>query len=1411
VSASRTRVRVVSVIVSGALVAVAATLGVGTATAAGPPAAASPTGAAADRSKQGPVQAARAAGHRVEVVEQRSETHEVYANPDGSFTAELHTTPVRVRRGSGWVAVDTTLKAVADGMVSPAATAASLALSGGGSAPLVRIGSGDRQVELRWPEPLPKPVLAGDTATYPEVLPGVDLRLRATADGFSEELVVKTPAAARSPKLARLRFGLATKGVTLGARGSGGLRAKDKAGNAVFQSGPPQLWDAPAPPTMASSSQDEPAIGAHQAVGQVELAAGQLTIVPDEKLLADPATVFPVSVSTDFPVSINADTAPGQVGWAKVFSGKPGTSYWNGGGDVECCGPFAGQNLAKSGQCWNAEGACNGIGLAHSFFQYGAGFLAGKHILNAEFNVLEVWAPSCSARALEAWGTNPVNPGTTWGNQPFPGGGPASLGAVNVAMGYSGSCPAGWIGFDATRAVNNALTFNGGTTTIMLKASNEADQSAWKKFNPNATLIVRYNSYPNVPTGMTANNKPCAYEPNEPYIDDPSPTLRAAVSDPDGGLVRAQFQWWVRHGAKVGEATTSEQSSGSTFIATIPDGKFTDGSKIAYRVRGYDGIDPNLNDPNQAEVGWSQWCDVTVDQTPPDKPPTVTSATYLENDLGGGIGRTGGFTFTANGVADVAGFVYDLHDQPQTFVRANAPGGSATAPITPPDDGPMDLFVRSQDRAGNLGPVKVYHFLVGAGTPPVGHWDLDGWSSITSAPDGSGRGHDGTVSGIWPATGAAWDVGRVSHALRLDGASGQVTTSGGQAVNTANTYAVAAWVKLGAADGQWRAAVSQDGTSSSGFALEYRPDGRWMFVISPADSTNPLWIAANSATPAQAGVWTHLVGVYDQGTREVRLYVNGALSATTPIPANTTVNNVSGGGVVIGRAKQGSSGGNCCWWLGSVDDVRVYDRALSTEEIHDLATTPAVEEEFLPLDEGAGTTAADVSGSYRHATLSGGASWAPGRVGAGAVQFDGSGALATAGPVVRTDSSFTVTALVMPDVLDGAARTAVSQDGNRAGGFYLQYRGDTGRWTFMLVDSDNDNPHGVRAEAPETPEAGEWTHLAGVYDAAAREIRLYINGALAARAPSTATRWNATGPLVVGRARYNGVATDFWKGAVDDVHVWTGVRTGDQIRDEFLNPVTRRVTVYTGQLTRWVSHDGHHLITTAGVAPAGYHFEGPLGLPAPTGAADTRMLYECEYSGGQFISTNLDECTSTGRRLLRPLGLVYVNQPTDVPALPVYRCLVANSGDHFVSYDANCEGQTFEFRLGYTRAYAYLVRYLKRDVPADHRTTMRQPGPGYSPEGNFGVVALTSQAGTATLRDCTDGADAFTSTDAACEGKTVVSTTGRIWSAPPQGVGAYAELLRCTTTSGGERFDSTDPGCEGNNLDRSLGYVVTQL
>ncbi|MFJ9624369.1 LamG-like jellyroll fold domain-containing protein [Streptomyces sp. NPDC101181] len=188
------------------------------------------------------------------------------------------------------------------------------------------------------------------------------------------------------------------------------------------------------------------------------------------------------------------------------------------------------------------------------------------------------------------------------------------------------------------------------------------------------------------------------------------------------------------------------------------------------------------------------------------------------------------------------------------------------------------------------------------------------------------------------------------------------------------------------------------------------------------------------------------------------------------------------------------------------------------------------------LDENKGTTARDSGPNKAHLALKGGTSWAPGVTGS-ALKFDGKGQHAqTTGPVVDTTKDYTVSAWASLDTLPGNYATVLSQDGRRTENpFYLQY----GQGAFAFS-----TPGGKRARLEAAPETGRWYHLAGVRKGG--EITLYVDGEPAATTEAGPADVS-TGPLSVGRARYDGAETDFWPGSVDQVAVFDKALTAEEV------------------------------------------------------------------------------------------------------------------------------------------------------------------------------------------------------------------------------------------------------------------------
>ncbi|MFD3908828.1 MULTISPECIES: LamG-like jellyroll fold domain-containing protein [unclassified Streptomyces] len=188
------------------------------------------------------------------------------------------------------------------------------------------------------------------------------------------------------------------------------------------------------------------------------------------------------------------------------------------------------------------------------------------------------------------------------------------------------------------------------------------------------------------------------------------------------------------------------------------------------------------------------------------------------------------------------------------------------------------------------------------------------------------------------------------------------------------------------------------------------------------------------------------------------------------------------------------------------------------------------------LDENRGATARDSGPNKAHLGLAGGSSWAPGVKGS-ALAFDGDGQYAqSTGPVVDTTKDYTVSAWATLNALPGNYATVVSQDGRRTENpFYLQY----GQGAFAFS-----TPGGKRARLEITPETGRWYHLVGVREGDA--ITLYVDGEPAATTEAGPADVS-TGPLAVGRARYDGASTDFWNGSVDEVGVYDRALSAEEV------------------------------------------------------------------------------------------------------------------------------------------------------------------------------------------------------------------------------------------------------------------------
>ncbi|MFK0155149.1 LamG-like jellyroll fold domain-containing protein [Streptomyces sp. NPDC090493] len=1125
---------------------------------------------------------AKKSGKAVEVQSLRDERSTTVANPDGTFTVSEYVQPVRTRVDGKWTDIDTTLVRRKNGTLAPKAALTAMSFSGGGDTTFAEIEKDGHSVSLDWPGKLPKPKIDGSTATYRDVLDGVDLKVTASAEGFSHVLVVKDAKAAADPELAKLRLPVETSSVKLAETGDGGLTATDTgAGGAVFEAPQPVMWDsshatadAADDAAAAAESTQTPPEGARIADVGVDVSAGTMTLTPDTDLLTDADTVYPVYID---PVVKTAT----RTGWTMVSSHYSGTSFWKFDDDE-------GVGLCPSDVSVRCSSATD---VKRQFFAIPTGTFAGKDIVSAEFAVTQVFTYSSSAREVQlarvnSTGASAISSKTDWANQPSS---KATIGTKSPTD-NAGSCTSTNqnVRFDVQGTLQTAADKAWDTTTFRLKAGSESDTSYWKRFCGNAHLEVTYNRPPLEPVQDDLQMKPggtCEYgAATEHYVTE-APRVSAVIRDYDHGdtgsnseTLQAQFKvWWtnssgdtVTHYATTAKKTTvdsswSDQTGVATFFYTVGSDVAGDGeagftvpanTTVGWAVRGYDqqSYGPWSSDGDQTR------CEFIYDTSKP-KSAAITSAQYPDDEAWHtGVGDYGDFTMDSPST-DVTKYTYYLTgpqaDSTKKTVAADSTGGPATIRWMPPSEGTYTLHVTAVDGAGNAQKTPTVHvFLVSDGRAPVDAWTLGDARGSTKAA-GSSTTPDATAgSGV--TFGAQGPLGSTDTAASFDGTENAYLDSGTASVDTGRTFSVSAWVMLPTLPTQNMTVVSQDGTAQAGFELGYDKDtASWTFRIPVSDmETLGSWKVSGAA--AVAGSWTHLIGVYDAELGKLMLYVNGVLVADD-VQARHTVWSAPGA-VQIGRRIDLDGYVNNL--RGSVADVKLHDRVIPPTEGQELGGIQPHQLAYWQLDEATNAVSPETGGGTG-LTLGGGASvYTPDEScdpeadpdctppaeplwGDGHLALDGVGGYATraaAGPLTAQDS-FTLTARArLASASPAADETVLSLSGANGTAVKVRYSVADARWQLVLTGADSATPVTVteldKGDVPSS--AGDGDHLALVYNAVFGDALLYVNG-VATVDVSWDNTWDfSTTSLQVGRALTGSSAGEYFSGAVDEVRMYQG-------------------------------------------------------------------------------------------------------------------------------------------------------------------------------------------------------------------------------------------------------------------------------
>jgi hypothetical protein len=213
----------------------------------------------------------------------------------------------------------------------------------------------------------------------------------------------------------------------------------------------------------------------------------------------------------------------------------------------------------------------------------------------------------------------------------------------------------------------------------------------------------------------------------------------------------------------------------------------------------------------------------------------------------------------------------------------------------------------------------------------VGYWPFDGkttnWAT-GKTNDVSGNANTGTLTGMNLATSPV--AGKIGQALKFNGTSQYISIADGSGTFAPATFSISAWVKpsitLGSSQGVGLFGYNTGSTPTLDFELAASgASARW---TSTGLSNTSQFYGIGSLS---AGTWYLITLVYDGSFK--RVYVNGvedshdAAAATGTLTASTLF--------TIGGDLHGS-GGLARYFPGVIDDVRIYNRALSSSEVQAL-------------------------------------------------------------------------------------------------------------------------------------------------------------------------------------------------------------------------------------------------------------------------------------------------------------------------------------------------------------------------------------------------------------------------------------------------------------------------------------------
>ena len=404
------------------------------------------------------------------------------------------------------------------------------------------------------------------------------------------------------------------------------------------------------------------------------------------------------------------------------------------------------------------------------------------------------------------------------------------------------------------------------------------------------------------------------------------------------------------------------------------------------------------------------------------------------------------------------------------------------------------------------------------------HWPLDD-ASGTTAVDIVGA-HDGTLTG-----GPVWTLGQIDGGLEFDGFDDYIDVGSFDVAGSGLT--LSGWFNADDLVSEGRIiskakTVTDDGTWWQ-LSIRDKDAAQWLRARIKASSTTTAF--EDSTVPLQTGQWYFAAATYDNASGEMKLYLNGALLGTKAHAVGGALDVDPDVPVFIGANSSAER-----HFDGTLDDIRVYNRALSAAEVSSLAGPAGFGPiAHWPFEETSGATAEDIAGGH-DGTVYGSPLWE-----SGALRFDGSNDYVSVphDTTLSLLSAMTFTARIYVPSFGSGYRTILAKDagGDDSNYWFGTYGRDLefGFWSggsfwSVFTNSLNLNTH-------------TWYDVAASYDATADKATLYVDGSEVLSGSIGASPTGTTAALEIGRSPDG----EYWLGYIEDLRVYNQALRDEQI------------------------------------------------------------------------------------------------------------------------------------------------------------------------------------------------------------------------------------------------------------------------